>query len=186
MIDDVPRTARSDADLSHPAEVGPGDVCGTAITEIVRLILELTSTNAAIDYESGARVRRELENGLSEAAQTFESLPEGPARAEALRRLDGLRIVAERQLAIAPAPSTAAIAAADAGDPSAWRREAERWTADRLGHGASRPRPARRPRSDTRPETPGALGTGRASDPAMPRPVTPAAPEDPSSDEEHP
>lgn len=186
MIDDVPRTPRSNADLAGPADAVPGDVYDTAIAEIMRLILELTSMNAAIDYENGARVRRDLEHGLREAQQTFDALPDGPARAEALRRLDGLCIVAERQLSIAPAPSAAAIAAAKAGDSSIWLGEADEWAAERLGHGLSRPRPPRCPRSAARPDRPGAL----RAEPLDTDPATTGgmlarvAPEDPALDEE--
>jgi hypothetical protein len=157
MIDDVPRTPDSDpAVAARPSEAAPVDACTTAIAELVRLILELTSTNTALDYTNGARVRKELEHGLGEAQQTFETLPDGLARIEALRRLDGLRTLADRQLSIAPAPSAAAIAAAQAGDSSVWLDEADEWATGRLGHGSSRPGPLRRPRSDTRPERPGA------------------------------
>jgi hypothetical protein len=153
---DAPRTPGTDPAAMSPSEAAVVDVCAAAITEVVRLILELTSTNAAIDFANGARVREELERALSEAQQTFEALPEGPARAEALHRLDGLRIVADRQLAIAPAPSAAAIAAANAGDSSVWLDEADEWAAERLGR-ASELRSERRQRSDTRPERPVAL-----------------------------
>lgn len=186
MIDDVPPSAHSDADLASPADAVPGDVCSTAIAEIVRLILELTSMNAAIDYENGARVSRDLEHGLQEAQQTFDALPDGPARAEALRRLDGLRIVAERQLSLAPAPSAAAIAAAKAGDSSMWLDEADEWAAERLGHGSSRPRPLRHPRSDTRPDRSGALRVQPLdTDPATTGgKLAPVVPQGPALDEE--
>lgn len=157
MIDDTPRTPRIDPATLSPTVAAPADACAIAISELVRLILELTSMNTAIDYPRGARVREELEHGLREAQQTFEALPEGAARAEALRWLDRLRSTAERQLVIAPAPSAAAIAAADAGDSSALLLEADEWAAERLGYGSSQRRPPRRPRSDTRPESPGAL-----------------------------
>jgi len=186
VIDDVPRTPRSDADLASPADAVPGDVHSIAIAEIVRLILELTSMNAAIDYENGARVRCDLEHGLREAQQTFDALPDGPARAEALRRLDGLRIVAERQLSIAPAPSAAAITAAKAGDSSIWLDEADEWAAERLGHGSSWPPPPLRPRSETRPDRPGALRAEPLdTDPATTGgTLAPVVPEDPALDEE--
>jgi PPM family protein phosphatase len=143
-------------ELKKPALVEPVDICTTAIAELVRLILVLKSTNAAIDYAHGARVRRELERDLREAQQTFEALPEGPARTYALRRLDGLRTLANGQLAIAPNPSAAAIAAARAGDPSVWFHEADKWAMDRLGHRSRRPQaPGNAPGSsgnaDTKP-----------------------------------
>ena len=187
MIDDVPRTSDTDPAAASPTDAAPADVCGTAIPELVQLILELTSANAAIDYANAAGVRKELEHGLLEAQHAFESLPEGPARAEALRRLDGLRTIADRQLAIAPVPSAAAIAAAKAGDSSAWFREADEWAATRLGHGSSRPRQPRRSRSDTRPESPGALRV-ELIDPdhtTTQAPLAPVAPEGSAPDEKH-
>lgn len=138
MNDDPPRTPGRDFVTD--------DVCEDAITEVVRFILELTSTNQALDYAGGARIRVELENSLRRARHTFEAMADGSTRARALHRLDGLRIAAERQLRIAPP-----------GAPSASPREVEEWKAQRLGHGSSPPRPLRRPRSDTRPETPGAM-----------------------------
>jgi hypothetical protein len=132
------------------------DVCEAATAEIVWLILKLEFTNTAIDYANGARVREELEHSLRNAQQTAEGMPEGPARIDMLRRLDGLRALADRELAIAPTPSTAAIAAVKAGDSSMWLRETDEWATERLGHGSSH-RPPRRARSDTRPESPAAL-----------------------------
>src|SRR6185295_13165304 len=121
-----------------------------------------------LDYDAGVRIRHELECGLREAHQTFQSLSEGPARVEALQRLDGLSSIAERQLAIAPTPSATAIAAAAVGDLQPWCREAELWKADRLGYRASEPRPAPSPLCDTRPVLAGAAAT--------PEPTTPTAP----------
>ena len=186
MIDDVLRASSTDRETSSLADAVPSNVCRTAIAEVVRLILELKSTNAAIDYENGARVRRELERGLREAQQTFEALPDGPTRAEALRRIDGLRTVADRRLVIAPTPSAAAIAAAEAGDRNVLLGGPDELAAERLGHGSSRPRPARRPHSDTRPESPGALGIGPCTtNPETAGLVAPAPPENPALDEEH-
>lgn len=149
MNDDAPRTP-SDGPLElNLADFTTGDVYEDAITDVVRLILELASTNQALDYAGGARIRVALENSLRGARHTFEAMPDGPTRARALHRLDGLRIAAERQLRIAPP-----------GEPSASPREVEERKAQRLGHGSSSPRPLRRPRSDTRPETPGAMSNG--------------------------
>jgi hypothetical protein len=176
MIDDTPRTPCTDPATASPPDTVTGDPCANAITELVRLILELTSMNAAVDYAKGARIREELEHALHQARQDFEALPEGAARAEALRRLEGLRIVANRQLAIGPTPSASAIAAASGGDWSVWLREADAWVAERRGHGSSPPR--RRPHSDTRPDSPRAL-LAEAVDPRSPtgqRPVEPAEP----------
>jgi len=171
MNGDAPRTPGTGPLDLNAADFMTGDVYEDAITEVVRLILELTSANQSLDYASGARIRVELENALREAQHTFEAIPEGSARARALHRLDGLRIAAERQLRIAPP-----------GEPSASPREIAEWTAERLGHSSSQPRPPRRPRSDTRPDTPGAMrvevrDTDRAmlhEAPVPTRPVEPA------------
>lgn len=165
MNDDAPRAPGAGTLELNSADFMTGNVYEDAITEVVRLILELTSTNEALDYANSARIRAELENALQEAQHTFEAMPDGPARVRALSRLDGLRIAAERQLKMAPP-----------GEPSGSLCEVDEWKARRLGHGASPPRPLRRPHSDTRPGTPGAMpaearGTDRDMSRAAPVPV---------------
>ena len=164
MNDDVPRPSGAPQERSS-ADIVTGDVYENAIAEVVRLILELTSTNETLDYPNGARIRAELENALQEAQHTFEAMPDGPARVAALHRLDGLRIAAERQVKRAPP-----------GEPNASPREVDEWKTRRLGYVSSPPRPLRRPHSDTRPETPGAMptetkDTGREMSQSAPVPV---------------
>ncbi|TMQ03561.1 MAG: hypothetical protein E6J90_22345 [Deltaproteobacteria bacterium] len=146
MNDDAPRTPGAGTLELNPADFMTGNASEDAIAEVVRLILELTSSNEALDYANSARIRVEQENAVQEAQHTFEAMPGGPARVRALRRLDGLRIAAERQLKMAPTS-----------EPSASVREVDEWKARRQGQGAGPPRPLRRPHSDTRPETPGAM-----------------------------
>jgi hypothetical protein len=164
MNDDAPRMSGAPQECSS-TDIMTGEVYENAIAEVVRLILELTSTNEALDYANGARIRVELENALREAQHRFEAMQDGPARVGALRRLDGLRIAAERQLNRAPP-----------GQPSASPREIEEWNARRLGHGSSPPRPLRLTHSDTRPETSGSMpaearDTDREMSHAAPAPV---------------
>ena len=130
--------------------------CGTAILDVVRLTLELTSANEKLDFPKGARIRGELERALANAQALADALPVGRPRSAALDWLENLRTLADHQLVIAPRPTAAAIEAADAGDPSVFWREADAWAAVRLSGGMTR-RQRRRTRTDTRPGTPGAL-----------------------------
>lgn len=174
MNSDVPRTPGIDPAKPGTAPTGTGNVCDDAIAEVVRLILELTSANGALDHANSARLRGELEHALREAQSTFDLLPEGPARADALHRLDGLQIVARRQL-----ESALPI------DPSARLTHVEGYTAAppdpsaRLPD-AGPPRRPRRPRSGTKPESPGAMGAEpKETDRVTPNePFVPLAPED--------
>jgi hypothetical protein len=131
--------------------------CEAAILEVVRLTLELTSANHTLDYRNGARRRDDLERALAHAQVLTEALPLGSTRSTALAWFAALRMLAEHQLVIAPRPSPAAIAGANAGDGSIYWQEADDWAAVRFGGGLSRPRPRRRTRTDTRPGTPAAL-----------------------------
>jgi hypothetical protein len=138
-----------------------------AIDDVVRLTLALTSAIGKLAYADAARARCELEHALPRAQVVAETLPRGSKRAVALHRIDEMRTVAARQLAIAPAPSSAAIEAAEAGDRTAWNREAQAWIASRLASRASSRSPRRRThRRDTRPDTPTALreSSGHAGD----------------------
>ena len=159
---------RPTADLPpRPVEDDPAGMCWAAIDAIVRLTFELTSAIAAVDFPEAVRARGELERALLHADVLGESLPDGPERAEALPQLRELVAIANRQLAIAPASTLAAVEAADSGDESLWRQEAQAWIAARLACGAtplrsapglSSPHPRRRPApSDTRPGTPRVL-----------------------------
>jgi hypothetical protein len=69
-----------------------------------------------------------------------------------------MRGVAIRMFQLAPAPSAAAIAAAESNDRAAWIREEQAWIADRLASGTNPRIPRlRRERRDTRPDSPKAL-----------------------------
>jgi hypothetical protein len=160
MNDDAHRTVAADPQQRSSADIMTADVYEDAIAEVVRLILELTSTNQALDYPNGARVRVELENALQEAQHTFEAIPDGRFRARAMGRLDAMRIAADRQLKIAPSCIN--------GRPSASPREVEEWTAQRLGYGSSPRSTPRRPRSDTRPDSPGAMKRVMSNEAPMP------------------
>jgi len=107
------------------------------------------------------------------------------ARAEALRRLDGLRIVAERQLAIAPAPTAAAIAAAEAGDRSAWFREADEWAAERLATARAGRDQRGAPTAIRALKAPARWASGRAPPTRDIGAVAPAPLDNPALDEEH-
>jgi hypothetical protein len=69
-----------------------------------------------------------------------------------------MQAIATRVLMNAPAPTAAAIAAAEAGDPSAWEREKLAWIVGRLAYETSPGLPApRRGRRETRPDSPRAI-----------------------------
>jgi hypothetical protein len=129
-----------------------------AIADVAQLTLGLTSAIAEHTYTDGAHLRGELEAALCRAQVLAEHIPNGSQRAEALRQLGEMHAVATRTLMIAPAPSAAAIEAAEAGDPTAWNREKQAWIEGRLATGSSPRLPAqRRERRETRPERPQAL-----------------------------
>lgn len=162
------RLRRLHADLSpRPVEDDPAGMYWAVIDAIVRLTFELTSAIAAVDFPEAVRARDELELALLHADVLAGSLPDGPERAEALQQLRELHAIAKRQLAMGPAPTLAAVEAADASDESLWCQEAQTWIAARLACGVTPQRFApisssshsrRRPvPSDARPGTPRAL-----------------------------
>jgi hypothetical protein len=133
-----------------------------AIEKVVRLTLELTSANGTLVYADAVRARRELTRALSRAKVIAASLLRPSERALALYRIGEMRTIAARQLAIAPAPSPAAIETAAAGDKTLWNREARAWIASRLASGSRSGSPRRRThRHDTHPDTPRALALAR-------------------------
>lgn len=158
------------------------NVCRAAINEVVRLTLELSSAITTLDYADGVRARGELERALPCAWALGEALHPGPERADLLGRLAELRVIVNRQLAIAPQPSSAAVKAAEGGDQTVWSREAKAWIASRLARGSSRPKP-RSSRRDTRPERPAALRSdpSHAGD-AIPEAAHATNPPDPMPD----
>lgn len=138
-----------------------------ALAGVMRATLTLTSANTSLTFADAAGARRELERALSNAELLVDALPEGPEYVEALRQFQDIRGTARRQLAIAPAPTLAAVAAAERGDRSLWQHEEQRWIADRLARGSSPCLPARnRPRRDTLPATPHALRVALGGDEA--------------------
>lgn len=152
--EDAARSQRRHGDGSRE----PLDTFDAAIDNVIRSTFALTSAIAQLAYADGARVRRELEHALARAQAIAERIADGAARAEAMRQLGELHAIATRQLIVAPAPSSAAIAAASAGDETAWLQEEQAWVSHRLAHGAS---PGfdgrRRARRDTQPGSPRAL-----------------------------
>jgi len=144
------------ADGSPPPE--PVDTFEVAIADVAKLTLALTSATAEHAYADGVYLRGELEHALCRVQVFAEHIRDGSQRAEALRQLAEMHAVAIRALMIAPAPSSAAIEAAEAGDPTAWNQEKQAWIAGRLASGSSPRLPTpRRKRRDTHPESPRAL-----------------------------
>jgi hypothetical protein len=134
------------------------DTFESAIAEVAQLTLALTSAIRKLGYADGARLRGELERALSRAQALAEGIAGGSERAEALRQLGDMQDVATRMLMIAPAPSSAAIEAAEAGDRTAWQREEQAWIAGRQPSDSSPRIPERRrERKATRPDSPKAL-----------------------------
>lgn len=156
------------------ASAGPSDAPGSlqgrlffALAGVMQSTLTLTAVNTALNFAEGARARRELERALSSAELLIEALPDGSEHADALRRYQDICGVARRQLAIAPAPTPAAVAATDRGDGSLWQHEEQSWIADRLARGSSPCLPTRnRARRDTLPATPHALRVAIGGDEA--------------------
>jgi hypothetical protein len=135
------------------------DTYAAAIGAVAERTMALSSAIADVAFADAARLRSELADALRRAAAHIAQISEPGERAAAVDQLVRMRGVAVRLFDVAPIPSPAAIAAADAGDRTAWMREEETWIADRLASGTnpriSRPR---RDRRDTRPDSPKALG----------------------------
>lgn len=145
-------------DAACPSEGEPSDTFDAAIGAAATLVMALSSAIADVAFADAARLRTELEHALSRATSLAARLSDRAARAAALRQLGEMRGVAIRMFQIAPAPSTAAIAAAESGDRAAWLREEQAWIADRLARGTNPRIPRlRRERRDTRPDSPKAL-----------------------------
>lgn len=175
---DASRPQRQNGERSRD----PLDTFDAAIGDVVRSTFALISAISQLAYAAGARVRGELEHALARAQAIAERIADRAARAEALRQLGELQAIATRQLIIAPAPSSAAIAAANAGDETAWLQEEQAWVAHRLAHGASPdfdgPRRARR---DTQPGSPRALRGPLERSGEAPDATAPASPQPPAA-----
>jgi hypothetical protein len=155
------------------ADRDPATAIEVAIEDVVRLTLELTAANGRLAYADSVRARNELERALLRAQRIAESLHGASKRALALHRVHEIREVAARQLAIAPASSSA-----EAGDKARRNREARAWVVSRLASCSSTGRPRRRTRGDTLPDAPKALRetSGEAGDAATAIPATALAP----------
>lgn len=135
-----------------------GGTFEAAIADVAQLTLGLISAIAEHAYADGAHLRTELESALSRAQMLAEHIHNGARRSEALRQLAKMQAIATQTLIIAPAPSSGAIEAADAGDLTAWNQERQTWVAGRLASGSNPSIPTeRRERRETRPESPKAF-----------------------------
>jgi len=108
-----------------------------AIDDVVRLTWGLTSAIGKLAYGDAARTRSELERALSRAQAVASAIPRISNRVMALDWVDELRAAAAPELAIAPAPSSAAIEAAKAGDETPWNQEEQAWMVAHLMSGSS-------------------------------------------------
>lgn len=165
---DAFRCGNTQPEASAEPSDSPGSPQGRlffALAGVMQSTLTLTSANTALNFAEGARARRELEHALSSAELLVDVLQEGPEHADALRQFQHIRDVARRQLAIAPAPTLAAVAADERGDGSLWHQEEQSWIADRLARGSSPCLSGRnRARRDTLPATPHALRVALGGD----------------------
>lgn len=161
-------SAEPEASADPPNSLGsPQGRLFFALADVMQSTLTLTSANTSLNFADAAGARHELERALSSAELLVDALPEGPEHAEALRQFQDIRGAARRQLAIAPAPTLAAVAAAERGDGSLWQHEEQSWIADRLARGSSPCLSARnRARRDTLPATPHALRVALGGDEA--------------------
>jgi hypothetical protein len=146
---------------SGPLPVAPDDRAGApaAISDVLRLTLALNTANARLAFADGALVRRDLERVLLRAQTLVDARADAVEGIRLRGELDALRSVATQALAIAPAPSPIAMAAAKTGDFSALQREEQAWIAWRWAGSYSLrgPRCRARRRCETPPETPIAL-----------------------------
>jgi hypothetical protein len=140
----------------------PLDTFEAALDAIIFRTLALTSAIAKLDYWDGARLRGDVERALGRAHELVVELPNTRQWADTLSQLRRMREVAELMLAIAPSPSTTALATAELGDMTLWRREEQAWIERRQNSAPHAPVPRRRHR-DTRPDTPTALCDAAAS-----------------------
>jgi hypothetical protein len=166
--EDLVRPSRADGEAAPEL----ADAFEAAIDYVVRLTLELTSAIAKLAYADGVRARGELEPALLLAQGLAQALPDASERSNAVRQIQAIGAVATRMLAIAPAPSSSAIKACDAGNRTAWDCEAQAWIAGRLASGPSSPGSRRRAfRSDTRPDSPRALRDVPSAEEVIPTPA---------------
>lgn len=142
-------------DPDGPPMANPYDTFDAAIAAVAQRTSDLGMAIAEVSFADAAQLRSELEHALSCAAALAAQLPDDPERATALRQLGELRGPAIGMLQLAPAPSAAALAAAESGDRTAWIREEQAWIADRLASGTNPGIPrSQRARRATRPDSP--------------------------------
>ena len=129
-----------------------------AVAEVAEATMALSSAISDLAFETGARLRYELGQALDHAEQLVAYLADSAERAIAVQRLGEMRGVVFRLFQVAPAPSPAALAAADAGNLSLLSGEEQAWISARLAQGTNPRLPApQRARSPTIPGTPRAL-----------------------------
>jgi hypothetical protein len=175
-------------DTTGPPASEPPDTFDAAISAAATLVMALSSAIAEVAFADAARLRTELEQALSRASTSAARLSDCAARDTALRQLGEMRGAAIRMFQIAPAPSAAAIAAAESGNRAAWIREEQAWITGRLASGTNPRIPRlRRERRDTRPDSPKALRltSGEEHD-ASDEPAQAALAAPPSADDEDP
>ncbi len=149
-------------DPDGPPVAASGDAFDTAIAAVAQRMADLGAAIAAVAFADAVRLRNELACALAWAAALAARRADDPERAKALRQLGELRGPAIGLLQLAPAPTAAALAAAESGDRTAWIQAEQAWIADRLASGTNPRIPrSQRARRATRPDTPKA----RRSDP---------------------
>src|ERR1041385_70312 len=143
----------------HPLpEATTLDDFNVAIAQVAERTMALSSAIAELAFATGAQRRDEVGHALAHAELLVARLAEPAERATALRRLGEMRGVVLRLFQVAPAPSRAALAAAEADDLSLLSGEEQAWVSARLVQGTNPRLPApQRARSPTIPGTPRAL-----------------------------
>lgn len=134
------------------------DDFNAAIAQVAERTMSLSSAITELAFAKGARLRDELGHALHHAELLVAHLADSAERAIAVRRLGEMRGVVFRLFQLAPAPSPAAITAAETGDLSLLTGEEQAWISARLAQGTNPRLPApQRARSPTIPGTPLAL-----------------------------
>jgi hypothetical protein len=164
---------------SHGQQSAQRDAREAAIDELARLILELASAIARLDYTSAIWGRHQLVQAVAQADRLAVAGASDAPYDGSLRRLVELRMSAEPWLAIAPKPSPATLAATATGDMTAWDDEARQWIATGEATVAA---PRRRNRDHTWPDSPKALRD--APDAAADEGAAPSAPSEPAPSHE--
>ena len=164
----------------------PVDTFDAALDHVIATTMDLISAIAKLDYARAARGRGALECALPRAQSLAERLRDSQERAQALLQLAEIHKVVARVLMIAPAPSSAAIEAANSGDSALSNQEEQAWVTSRLATGSAPPSSRRhRDRRATRPDSPRALRDVAANaEDAPPAPALTSSPPASTPDEE--